>query len=77
MNLRLIRLGCGECHVDPRDLGVTSNAYFSLSKHTKQLSLVTYCDTPVGIEVNFQTHRRTDGGRTAEGQTDVEVEIAI
>ena len=52
--------------------GVTPNAYFSFSKHTKQLLSVTFCDTPAGIEVSF----RTDGGRT-EGQTDVEVEIVI
>ena len=63
--------------MDPRDLGVTLNAYFSLSKHTKQLLLVTYCDIPAGIQVSFRTHGRTDGGRTAEGQTDVEVEIVI
>ena len=41
--------------MNPRDLGVTPNAYFSLFKHTKQLLLVTYCDGPVGIEVSFQT----------------------
>ena len=40
------------------------NAYFLLSKHTKQLLLVTFCDTPAGIEVNSDT--RTE----AEGQTD-------
>ena len=27
-----------------RDLVMTSNAYFSLSKHSKQLLLVTFCD---------------------------------
>ena len=65
--------GCCECLVDPKDLGVTRNEYFSLSKHTKQLLLVTYCDTPAGIEVSFEvsfrTHGRTDGGRT-DGRTD-------
>ena len=64
--------------VDPPGLGlgVTPNAYFSLSKHTKQLSLVTYCDTAAGIEVSFRTHRQTADGRTEE-QTDMEVEIVI
>ena len=54
---------------------VTLNAYFSLSTHTKQLLLVTYCHTPARIEVSF----RTDGtGRNrTDGQTDVEVEIVI
>ena len=61
--------------MDHRVLGVTPNAYFSLSKHTKQLLLVTFRDTTAGIEVSF----RTDGGRRrrTEGQTDVEVEIVI
>ena len=66
--------------MDPRDLGITLNAYFLLSKHTKQLLLVTYCDPPAGIEVSFWTHRRTDGGGTqvvVEGKTHVEVEIVI
>ena len=30
--------------MDPRDLRVTQNAYFSLFTHTKQLLLVTFCD---------------------------------
>ena len=51
--------------MDPRGLGVTLNAYFSFSKHTKQLSLVTYCHTPAGIEVCFRTH----GRRMADGRT--------
>ena len=53
----------------PQGFGVTLNAYFSLSKHTKQLLLVTYCDTPAEIEVGFRTHGRTDSGRT-DGRTD-------
>ena len=57
-------------------LRVTQNAYFSLMTHTKQLLFVTFCCTTAGIEVRFRTHGRTDG-RTAEGQTDVEVEIVI
>ena len=48
------------------------NAYFSLLIHTTQLLFVTFQDTPAGIEDNFRTH-----GRTAEGQTDVEVELVI
>ena len=63
---------------------MTQNAYFSLIAHTKQLLLVTFCDTTAEMEFIFgQTDgqrtdgRRTDGGRTEEGQTDVEVEIVI
>ena len=63
-------------------LRVTQDAYFLLLTHTKQLLLVTVCDTLAGIEVSFgrtepdgHTDGRTDG-RT-EGQTDVEVEIVI
>ena len=39
----------------------------------KQLLLVTFCNTPAGIEVSFRTHGRTE----AEGQTDMKVEIVI
>ena len=46
---------------------VTKDAYFSLLTCTKQLLLVTFCDTLAGIEVSFwangtgRTDRRTDG----------------
>ena len=62
---------------------MTKDAYFSLLTRTKQLLLVTFCDTLAGIEVSFWADRRTDGtGRTdgtrrTDGQTDVEVEIVI
>ena len=59
--------------MDPRDLRVTQNAYFSLLTHTKKLLLVTFCDLTAETGVSF----RTDGRRTEEGQTDVEVEIVI
>ena len=60
---------------------VTQDAHFLLLTHTKQLLLVTFCNTSAGIEVNFRTHGRTErtderNGRT-DGQTDVEVEIVI
>ena len=58
-------------------LRVTQDAYFSLMTHTKQLLLVTFCDTTAGILVIFRTDGRTHVKRTAEGQTDVEVEIVI
>ena len=47
--------------------------------HTKQLLLVTFCYTAVGIEANFRTHawRMADRRMAAEGQTDVEVEVVI
>ena len=57
----------------PRSLRVTQNEYFSLIAHTKQLLLVTLCDTTAGIQASFRTH----GRRRTEGQTDVEVEIVI
>ena len=52
---------------------VTQNAYFSLITHTKQLLLVTFCDTTPGIGASVWTHVH---GWT-EGQIDVEVEIVI
>ena len=54
-------------------LRVTQNAYFSLITHTKQLLLVTFCDTTAGIGASFWT----EAWRTAaaEGQTGVEVKI--
>ena len=70
-------------------LRVTQDAYFLLLTHTKQLLLVTFCDTLAGIEFSFWPDGtgRTDGrtnGRTDErtdertdGQTEVEVEIVI
>ena len=58
-------------------LRVTQIAYFSLITHTKQLLLVTFCDPTAGTRVSFRTDARTADGRTAEGQTDVEVEIVI
>ena len=57
---------------------MTQDAYFLLLTHTKQLLLVTFCDTLAGIEVSFgrtEPDRTTDG--TTDGQTDVEVEIVI
>ena len=66
-------------------LRVTQDAYFLLLTHTKQLLLVTFCDTLAGIEFSFWPDGtgRTDG-RTDErmdewtdGQTNVEVEIVI
>ena len=50
---------------------------FSLIAHTKQILLVTFCDTTAGVGASFRTHGRTDGRRTEEGQTDVEVEVVI
>ena len=57
---------------------VTQDAYFSLLTHTKQLLLVTFCDTLAEIEVRFgrtEPEPRKDGN--TDGQTDVEVEIVI
>ena len=35
---------------DPRGLRLTQNAYSSFLTHTKQLLLVTFCDTTAGID---------------------------
>ena len=59
-------------------LRLTQNAYFSLIAYTKQILLVTFCDTTAGIGASFRKHGRTvEDGRRREGQTDVEVEIVI
>ena len=57
--------------MDHKSLRVTQNAYFSLMTHTKQLLLVTVCDTTARIGAIFPTDALT------EGQTEVEVEIVI
>ena len=51
--------------MDPRGLRFIINTYFSLLSHTKELLLVTFCDTTAGIEVSSRTHRQADrhGGR--------------
>ena len=51
----------GDLRGDPRSLGVTPNAYFSLSKYTKPLLLITFYDTHAGIEDDLQTHTHTHG----------------
>ena len=61
-------------------LRVTQDAYFLLLTHTKQLLLVTVCDTLAGIEVRFrrtEPNGRTEPDGRTDGQTDVEVEIVI
>ena len=52
-------------------LRVTLDAYFSFMTHTKQLLLVTFCDTTAEIVASFRTDARM------HGQTDVEVKIVI
>ena len=59
--------------MDPWGLRVTQNAYFSLLTHTKQLLLVTFCDTTAEIGSDKE---RLDG-RTPYGQADMRVEIVI
>ena len=63
--------------MDPRDLRMTQNAYLSLLTHTKKVLLVTFYDPTAETEVSFRTDGGRTDGRTAEGQTDVEVEIVI
>ena len=45
---------------------MTKDAYFSLLTRTKQLLLVTFCDTLAGIEVSFWA----DGTGRTNGWTD-------
>ena len=59
--------------MDPRDLRVTKNVYFSLMTCTKKLLLVAFGDQAAETGVSF----RTDGRTEVEGQTDVEVEMII
>ena len=59
--------------MDPWDLRVTKNAYFSLLTHTKKLLLVTFCDPTAETGVSFWTHGTNGTG----GQIDVKVEIVI
>ena len=54
-------------------LSVTPHGYFSLSKHTKHLLLMTFSDTAAGIEVGFQIDKVEEGPR--RDRQDVEVEI--
>ena len=61
--------------MDHIGLRVTKNAYFSLITPTKQLLLVTFCDTTAGSGASFWTHTRTH--ERTEGQPEVEVEIVI
>ena len=61
--------------MDPRGTGWTKNAYCSLLTHTKQLLLLTFCQTTARNGASFRTHRGNDG--MTDGQTDVEVEIVI
>ena len=58
-------------------LKVTKDANISLLTLTKQLLLVTFCDTLAGIEVSFWTDGTKDGTETTDGQTDMEAEIVI
>ena len=53
------------------DLGlrVTQDAYFSLMTHTKQLLLVTFCDTTAGNGSYFQSHGQTANGERKERWT--------
>ena len=52
-----------------RGLRVAQDAYFSLLTHTKQLLLVTFCDTLAGIEVSFWADRtgQTNGWTDRRG----------
>ena len=49
---------------------VTQDAHFSLLIHTKQLLLVTFCDTLARIEVSFWPDGTGTGTGTTDGRTD-------
>ena len=54
---------------------MTQNAYFSLSKHTKNLLFVTYCDMNAETGIGFWTQGQPEG--QTNGQANKEVEIVI
>ena len=56
--------------MDPRNMRVTKNAYFSLLTYAKQLVLVIFCDTIAGTRISKVREM-------LEGQIYVEVEIVI
>ena len=60
--------------MDPGDLGVTPDAYFSLLIHAEKFLLMTFDDTDFQNILRMYT-QNTDG-RT-EGQADMEVKIVI
>ena len=53
--------------------------FFPLLTNTKQLLLMTCCDTTAIFRASFPPHAQTNGTRDGETnrQTDVEVEIVI
>ena len=56
--------------MDPRGLRMTQHAYFLLMKHTKQLLLVTYCDTTAETDVSVQKHGRTERNERTNERTE-------
>ena len=59
-------------------LKLTQDVHFSFLTHTKQLLLLTFCDTAAETEVSFgHTDGNGNGTGRTDGQTDVEVEIVI
>ena len=51
-------------------LRVTQDAYFLLLTHTKQLLLVTVCDTLAGTEVSIRKHEHTERTEQNDRWTD-------
>ena len=62
--------------MDIMSLKVTRIAHFSLSTHTKQLLLVTFCDPSTRI-IKWDGLDDDDGQRMPQGRTDVKVEIVM
>ena len=55
--------------MDSKGHMMTQNADFSLITHTKQLLLVTFCDTTAEIGASFRTQGQTDGRRIDKRKT--------
>ena len=60
MNFEVDPLGCYECVIDPRDLQMTRNAYYSLERRTKQLLLMSFCATPAESDKKIKCDVWTD-----------------
>ena len=60
-----VHLKCANAHdclglMDPRGMGVTHDALFSLLTQKQQLLSLTFCDTISGNEANFRKHGQMD-----------------
>ena len=61
MNFWVVSLGLPRVPSGPQGSRDSSKCIFFSLKHTKQLLLLTFCETPAGIEVSFCTERQSEG----------------